>query len=104
MAYSIEQRVFLMTFHRLRYQDLGKSRKAPSRCAINRLLNKSEKTGSKIDSRKGVVGKKKFVRTPMSAADGCGRRWCIYWKCVFMNDSLPRLANSKITTYSDICC
>jgi hypothetical protein len=39
-------------------------RKAPSRSAINRLVNKFKMTGSVIDNKKGVVGKMKFVRTP----------------------------------------
>jgi hypothetical protein len=38
-------------------------RKAPSRSAINRLVNKFEATGGMIDNKKGVVGKKS-VRTP----------------------------------------
>jgi hypothetical protein len=43
--------------------------KSPSRSAINRLV-----TRSVIDNKKGVVGKKKSVRTPETFAV-FGRRW-----------------------------
>jgi hypothetical protein len=67
MAYTTEQCVFLvkrfyqtasviMVQREFRVKFL--CRKAPSRSAINRLVNKFEVTGNMIDNKKGVVGKK----------------------------------------------
>jgi hypothetical protein len=48
--------------------------KAPSRSAINTLGNKFEAIGSVIDNKKGVVGKKKSVRTPENSIQDNLRR------------------------------
>jgi hypothetical protein len=67
MAYSIEQCVLLVKrFYQTgsvmkvwcEFQVKFECRKAPSRSAINRLVNKFKKTGSVTDNMKGVTGKK----------------------------------------------
>jgi hypothetical protein len=72
-VYTIEQCVFLVKrlyqtasviMVQREFQVKSECRKAPSRSAINRLVNKFEMTGSMIDNKKGVVSKKKSVRTP----------------------------------------
>jgi hypothetical protein len=73
MAHSIQQRVFLakrfnqtasvITVQR-EFRVKFEYGKAQRQSVTNRLVNKFEKTGNVIDNKKGVVGKKKSLRTP----------------------------------------
>jgi hypothetical protein len=66
MAYSRGQREYLVTrFYGTRRKCRLKVeyRKASSKCAVNRLLNKFQKTGRVIDNKMSVGGKK-YVSTP----------------------------------------
>jgi hypothetical protein len=57
VAYSVEPRVCFCEEFRMK----AEYRKAPSRYAINRLVNKSETAGSIIDNKNGVFCKYTYV-------------------------------------------
>jgi hypothetical protein len=52
------------------FQVTYKCRKAPSMSAINRLLNKFEKTGSVIKNKNGIASKRS-IRTPHNSPKKC---------------------------------
>jgi hypothetical protein len=79
------------------------SRKAPSKSAINRLVNNSEALGSVIDNKKGVVSKKKSVRTPDV---GCRWSWMptvLILKMFLCDCQSPKTTELTDTKYSDVC-